>query len=112
MNKSYFLTNLVIYMRRKILLVLALFFIGGVSANPKRVVFAGGPGTGKTSLVLALELRGEYVVHEAATDYIKVKQAYGIAKPWEDWEDFLSGIFELQRQREANVPLLTRNPSL
>lgn len=69
----------------------------------KKYVITGGPGTGKSSIILALEKRGEHVIHEAAADYIRLQQAKGIAEPWLD-EDFQKHILKLQVQREARIP--------
>lgn len=69
----------------------------------ERYVLTGGPGCGKTSLLLALELLGEYVTREGAEDYIRLQQARGIAKPWRD-KNFQLEILHLTRDREANVP--------
>ena len=43
----------------------------------KKYVLSGGPGSGKSSILLGLEQLGEYIVREAAEDYIKYKQAQG-----------------------------------
>lgn len=47
----------------------------------KKYVITGGPGTGKSSIILALEKKGEHIVHEAAEDFIKLQQARGIKEP-------------------------------
>jgi len=43
----------------------------------KRIVLTGGPGAGKTSLLLALEAHGYAVVHEAARAIIQERRASG-----------------------------------
>jgi predicted ATPase len=73
----------------------------------KTYLITGGPGSGKSSIILALELMGEYVVREAAEDYIKTIQAYGISNPW-DHPDFQLGILKLSRQRESRIPKAAR----
>lgn len=69
----------------------------------EKIVLTGGPGSGKSSIILALEMMGEYVVREAAEDYIRMKQAMGIKEPWTE-EDFQMGILELQLSREEKIP--------
>lgn len=69
----------------------------------KKYILTGGPGTGKSSLVLALEARGEYVIREAAEDCIKLKQAMGVQEPWAE-PGFQDGILALQLQRESRIP--------
>lgn len=63
----------------------------------------GGPGSGKSSIILDLESRGEYVIREAAEDVIKLEQARGIEKPWEI-SGFQRKILKLQLQREERIP--------
>lgn len=69
----------------------------------KKYILTGGPGSGKSSIILDLESRGEYVVREAAEDVIKRFQADGIEKPWEE-PDFQERILDLQVQRERAIP--------
>ncbi|MFA6023342.1 MAG: ATP-binding protein [Candidatus Pacearchaeota archaeon] len=69
----------------------------------KKIVLTGGPGTGKSSIILALENLGEYTIRESAEDYIKLRQAQGQATPWIE-ADFQEKILELQLQRESRVP--------
>ncbi|MCK4670270.1 MAG: AAA family ATPase [Nanoarchaeota archaeon] len=69
----------------------------------KKYILTGGPGTGKSSILLALEQRGEHIVKEAAEDYIKVRQAQGQPEPWTE-PDFQDKILELQLQREEQIP--------
>ena len=69
----------------------------------KKIVLTGGPGTGKSSILLALEAQGEYVIREAAEDCIKLRQAQGQLEPWLE-ENFQERILELQLQREARIP--------
>ncbi len=69
----------------------------------QKIVLTGGPGVGKTAILIALERLGEYVIKEAATDYIMYKQAMNISRPWEE-EDFQLGILKLQQMREQRIP--------
>lgn len=73
----------------------------------KKYVLTGGPGTGKSSIILALEQRGEYVIREAAEDYIRLRQAQGQPEPWNE-SDFQDKILKLQKQREAKIPAGTK----
>ena len=47
----------------------------------KKYVLTGMSGAGKSCLITALELRNEYVVREAARDYIEYQKANGVAAP-------------------------------
>ena len=69
----------------------------------RKYILTGGPGSGKSSILLELEWRGEHIVREAAEDVIKRHQARGIARPWE-LPDFQKEILELQIQREERIP--------
>lgn len=69
----------------------------------KKYILTGGPGSGKSSILLELERRGEYIIREAAEDTIKLEQAKGNEKPWED-ADFQRKILRLQIQREESIP--------
>src|SRR3989338_538036 len=69
----------------------------------KTYILTGGPGTGKSSLILALEQRGEYTIREAAEDHIKLRQANGIKEPWTE-PDFQDLILDLQLRREERIP--------
>lgn len=68
----------------------------------KKYILTGGPGSGKSSIILELEAQGEIVVREAAEDFIRLQQARGIAQPWL-LEDFQDRILELQLQREKEI---------
>ena len=45
----------------------------------KRIVLTGGPGAGKTSLLLALRARGHAVVHESARAIIQERRERGLS---------------------------------
>jgi predicted ATPase len=68
----------------------------------KRFILTGAPGSGKTSILRALEERGYAVVEEAATDVIAAQQAGGIGEPWHD-PGFTVAIAELQRDRQQQA---------
>ncbi len=68
----------------------------------KKYVLTGGPGSGKSSILIALELKRYNVIREAAEDYIRHQQALGMSEPWLE-EDFQEKIFWLQHQREKNA---------
>jgi|GEM_PF-1007206 len=60
---------------------------------------AGGPSSGKTSIIKELEKRQENVIHEAATDWIIRKIEAGISEPWKE-ENFTLDILKVQLERE------------
>ncbi len=68
----------------------------------KRYILTGTPGSGKTSIIQALEMQGAQVVHEAATDVIACQRREGCLIPWEK-AVFIDEILHLQQQRE-DVP--------
>jgi len=70
----------------------------------KKYILTGGPGTGKSSILLALEQRGEYTLAEAATDIIRYQQALRNLTPWIDTDRFQGDILDLQLRREKNIP--------
>jgi len=59
----------------------------------------GAPGSGKTSVLRALENLGYAVVEEAATDVIAAHQAQGNREPWGD-PLFVDAIVRLQGHRQ------------
>ncbi|BCZ97718.1 AAA family ATPase [Legionella pneumophila serogroup 1] len=67
----------------------------------KRYIVTGAPGSGKTSIILALEIQGKTVIHEAATDIIAHKAMLGDMAPWEK-TDFIDDIIRLQQQRQRS----------
>jgi len=69
----------------------------------RRYILTGAPGSGKTSILQALQRRGYDVVPEAATTVITEEQAAGIGRPWEQ-PDFIDKIVNLQRRRAADHP--------
>ncbi len=69
----------------------------------KKFVITGGPGAGKTTLILKLEEMGEVVVHESASDHIKLRQDQGITEPWKE-KFFQTDILKLQLFRESRIP--------
>ena len=79
----------------------------GILTRYKRMttkhILTGGPGSGKSSLILALEQKGEYCIREAAEDIIRYQQALGNKEPWLN-PDFQDWILNLQIQREQRIP--------
>ena len=69
----------------------------------RKYILTGAPGSGKSSILLDLESRGEHIIREAAEDVIKLYQARGIEKPWE-MPNFQKRITDLQIQRESRIP--------
>jgi len=69
----------------------------------KKYILTGGPGSGKSSIVLALEDMGEHIIREAAEDVIRREQARGYKEPWFE-KGFQEKILGLQIQREERIP--------
>lgn len=61
-----------------------------------KVVIAGGPYCGKTTLVGALKDAGFEVISEAALEVISEEQENGNMTPWQDRAHFQKKILELQ----------------
>jgi len=68
----------------------------------KRYILTGTPGSGKTSILRALEERGFLAVEEAATDIVSYEQALGNLKPWEN-PNFIDKILTLQKERQLSA---------
>lgn len=64
----------------------------------KCFIMTGAPGSGKTSILRALENLGYAVVEEAATDVVAAQQAQGNSEPWND-PLFIDAIVRLQEHR-------------
>jgi predicted ATPase len=62
-------------------------------------VLTGTPGAGKTAILRQLELDGDRVVEEAATDVIALRQALGDPEP-HTHPAFIDTIVGLQRRRQ------------
>src|SRR5690554_4344702 len=69
----------------------------------ERFVLFGRHGAGKSSILLELERRGEYVVFEAAPAVKRLAEAKG-QRFADDHENFESTVLALHFQREAMVP--------
>lgn len=67
-----------------------------------RFIFTGTPGSGKTSVILALKRLGYVVIPESATDVIAKEQAKGTVSPWEQ-TDFVDKIVLTQKLRQLNA---------
>jgi predicted ATPase len=66
----------------------------------KGYILTGAPGSGKTSIIRALQTQGHVVVEEAATDIITVEQRRGEPEPWR-LPTFIDRIVRLQRRRQV-----------
>lgn len=65
-----------------------------------RYILTGTPGAGKTAILRQLEVDGNAVVEEAATDVIELNKASGRDELWTD-PCFVDRIVALQRQRQV-----------
>lgn len=65
----------------------------------KKYILTGTPGSGKTSIIRALEKDGYDVIDEAATEVIANEQKLGNNEPWK-YPEFIDSIIELQKERE------------
>lgn len=65
-------------------------------------ILTGAPGSGKTAILRMLEINGDVVVEEAATDTIALDQALGHDEPWND-HAFIDKVVTLQRRRQNSV---------
>ncbi len=74
----------------------------------RKYVLTGGPGSGKSSIILALEYRGEAVMREVAGDFINLQQAMGIPEPWKD-PKFQDRIRNWQVTREMDADKIAKN---
>lgn len=73
---------------------------------PEFYILTGGPGVGKTSIMLGLEqFHGEHIIREAAMDVIRYHQARQIEEPW-TLKDFQDQILKLQLARECHAAQL------
>jgi len=70
----------------------------------KRFVLTGGHGVGKTSLILALEQCGEWVIREAGGDLLRYRRALGQPFPTDE-KDFEAAVLRLHIEREQKVPV-------
>jgi predicted ATPase len=68
-------------------------------SSVRRFIVTGAPGSGKTSILRALENLGYAVVEEAATDAIAAQHAEGNLEPWRD-PLFIDAIVRLQTHRQ------------
>lgn len=68
----------------------------------RRYVLTGAPGSGKTSVLTALQSRGYEVVQEAAASVIAGEQERGDDRPWAR-ASFVDKIVALQRQRQRQL---------
>ncbi len=67
--------------------------------NQIRVVIAGGPYCGKTTVINELSTQGFRTINEATTEIIKKEQEAGNNEPWLEREKFQKKIMDLQIQQ-------------
>jgi len=66
-------------------------------------LLTGGPGSGKSSIILYLEAYcGEHIIREAAEDRIRLRQAMGVSAPWTE-KEHQNKIIDLQKLRKGRV---------
>ncbi|MBU1198525.1 MAG: ATP-binding protein [Nanoarchaeota archaeon] len=72
----------------------------------KKYVLTGGPSSGKSTLLYALQNKGFLIVEESAKEIIYQEKERGINEPWLDktFPDFQNKIFELQLKKESEIP--------
>ncbi|KYK26722.1 hypothetical protein AYK26_07225 [Euryarchaeota archaeon SM23-78] len=72
----------------------------------KKYVITGGPSSGKSTLLRALEKKGFAVIEESAKEVIFLEKQRGVNEPWleETFVDFQTKIVELQLKKEAEIP--------
>jgi predicted ATPase len=70
----------------------------------RRFILTGTPGSGKSSVIMALEKLGHTVIHEAATYVIRQEQVKGEMRPWES-HDFIEKIIHMQKDRQMSATL-------
>lgn len=73
-----------------------------------RYILTGGPGAGKTSILLKLEQLGCGIVREAATDMASLYIAQGKEQPWL-CADFDDHILQLQSERQSGAALCPKS---
>jgi predicted ATPase len=71
--------------------------------STQRFVLTGGHGVGKTTIAISLDFRGEYIVREAASDYLRLQRAKGIPFAT-DQSDFEEQVLRAHLGREDRIP--------
>lgn len=70
----------------------------------KKIVITGSPGTGKSTLVKALEAKGHCVMHEMSRQIIDREKARGsTALPWDDLMAFSQMVWD-ERMKQYHHP--------
>ena len=85
-------------MNNLLLVTVFIFNLTSIFCQPIKVVFTGGPCTGKTTLINALASKGYYVIREAATAVIEEEQKNGNMTPWSNLDQFQLKIVAKQEE--------------
>ncbi|MFH1254264.1 MAG: ATP-binding protein [bacterium] len=85
-------------MKNLLLFTVFVFNLTSIFCQPIKVVFTGGPCTGKTTLINALASKGYYIIREAATAVIQEEQKSGNMTPWNNLDQFQLKIVAKQEE--------------
>jgi predicted ATPase len=79
------------------------FLFSSLIPSPQKIVFTGGPGVGKTTVLNELAKHGYRVVHETATYIIDEAASLHMQPPYLVPAQFQEDIYKLQMAWETNL---------